>query len=309
MSMRLLTQDGAIDGSVRDIINGNFAATQGIDVWVRPQAALSEQTGTYSQPFVSMAAATRLMTPGSVVGLQGVLRENFTAPYVNDITVVGIANTPRQATSGGAPNGGGATWLSPTTVTNTAPLVAVKLQGWRFQNLFFNNAATTAPCVSLDRDAAAQEADASHASFIGCKFTGTDDGIWNNGGASFVTITGCEFFNFAGTGDRAIKSNSTAIALPLQWQIVGNRFYNNDGHIVMPLSSGNVQGNVFGYIGSSITTAVQLQTGGGGINNTVWQNVFQMDEATGTATMFGGGTADSWAGNYFGDQLKYGIPV
>jgi hypothetical protein len=234
-----------------------------------------------------------------------------------------MANTPRQATSSGVPNGGGATWLNAThNATPTAsPLVKIGgaatetglSQGWTFYNIFFNNSATgsTTSCVELMRgDGAGVDVgrDASHAAFYGCKFTGGNFGIRDSGGCSFVTIQDCEFFNFTGTGDTAIKEGTdTDVALPLQWVVKNNRFWNNYAHIVVPLSSADIYGNMFGYIGSSITTTVQVQLGSGGKNNTMHLNRFQMAEATGTPTMFGGGTNDSWL-NYYTDALTTGVP-
>jgi len=316
-----ITSQGAFDGSVAAQINGNFAALQGIDVWVRPQAVVGEQTGSYDKPFATMSAAMKYATPGLVVGLQGVLRENFVAPAINDITIVGLAVTPRQSTDSGIPNGGSATWLSLSTpaasslvkIGGTSSETHVS-QGWTFRNIFFNNASTTSTtaCVELLRgDGSGVDVgrDASHAAFYNCKFTGGNYGILDQGGCSFVTVSGCQFYGFAGAGDTAIKQGTaTNVALPLQWQIVGNQFYNNYAHIVTPLSSANINGNLFGWKGYSITSTVQVHIDGGGKNNVVMGNFFQIDEPSGTATMFGGGTDDGWI-NYYASGLVAGVPI
>ncbi len=320
MPLVQITQEGVLTHGTRVILNDNFTQlSQAVlpDFWVNPQYGNNSNLGTQDKPFADMTGLSGKLSPGDVVALQGVLFQQWDAPFVNDITIVGWSTQPRQATSSNIPNGGGATWMSPLTgISNTSALIKVHSQGWRFSNLFFNNAATTAPCVELFRDGETIESDASHASFYGCKFTGTDDGIWDNGGASFVTINGCDFYNFAGSGDTALKTGgASVIALPLQWQIVNNRFFNNANHITLALSSGNVQNNVFGYIGSSITTTTQI-TLTGGKNNTVWQNKFGMAPTLNLITaMFAGGTADSWGPNMFTAGLAtygsdiYGVPA
>ncbi len=315
MNLQVLTKQGAFDADVMNAINANFASIAGgiayPDYFVDPQHGSDANPGTAALPFASMSPLNALLQPGMTVGLKGVLFQNWLAPAVNDITVVGWdSNQPRQATSDGVPNGGGATWMNPATVAS--PLVTLgessttlECQAWRFINIFFSNAGD-APCVKLHRKLTG--ADPSHASFYGCKFTGADSGI-QSVEASFVNVVDCEFFNFAGAGDNAIESIAgDGVALPLQWVVKGNRFWNNQGHLVAPLSSGVVTGNFFGWKGASITTTVQVHLDGGGKNNIVMGNNFQITEAAGTATMFGGGTDDGWFNNY-GDGAVAGVPV
>lgn len=321
MSLITITGGGAFTKQNISDLNANFYDLQTIDLWVRPQYGVDSNPGTYAKPLGTFEGLSKYLTPGLVVGFEGVYKGNWAPGAVNDITIVGNCVTPRQATDSGVPNGGSATWLSLATPAATSlvilggPSTETKpSQGWTFKNIFFNNASTTATtgCVELKRGdgAGAGDRDSSHAAFYNCKFTGGNYGLLDQGGASFVVVNGCQFYNFTGSGDTAIKQGTaTGVALPLQWQITGNQFYNNYAHIVTPLSSANINGNVFGYIGSTITTTVQVHVDGGGKNNTVYQNVFQMAEATGTATMFGGGTTDSWAGNFYNDQTAYGVPV
>ncbi len=322
--MQAITGGGAFTKKNIEQLNANFALLSTVDIWVRPQNGGSNTNpGTFDQPLATMAGCNKYLRPGLVIGLQGVLFETWLPPACNDITIVGMMNQPRQATSSGSPNGGGATWLNATNGTaGTLPLVRIggtatetkESQGWTFRNIFFANASTSAvtSCVELMRgDGAGVDVgrDASHASFYGCKFTGANFGIRDSGGASFVHIEDCEFFNFASSGDTAIKEGTdTDVALPLQWVITGNRFWNNYAHLVIPLSSADIYNNMFGYIGSSITTTVQVHIDGGGKNNTMHLNRFQMAEGTGTATMFGGGTTDSWL-NYYTDALTTGVPI
>lgn len=305
-----ITQQGSFDGTVAGQINRNFQALQGIDLWVRPQNVSSlGQTGTYTQPYGSMAAAP--LVSGMTVGLQGVLREEYTGPIINDVTIVGVANYPRQATTSGVANGAGATWISPTTVTNTAALCNVRGQSWRFVNLYFNNSATTAPCVMLTVSGTGDpptDPDASGASFYNCVFTGADDGLSSTGLPNYVTIDGCTFFNFAGAGDTAISyAVGGGIKTLWQWTIANCNFENNVHNIVAGLNGANLTNNTFHYIGNTVTsTSLVILTNGQ--NNNVMLNKFTMAETTGTATIFQGGTNDAWF-NYYADGAVAGVPV
>lgn len=320
MSLATITGGGSFTNRNIQEINSNFQQLQSIDFWVMPQLGTPSGTGTKGNPFGSFDSLSRYLEPGVRIGFRGVYFGNWTPGAVNNVTIIGDQLVPRQATDSGVANGGGATWLSLATPAATSlvilggPSTETKpSQAWSFQNIFFNNASTTATtgCVELKRGdgSGSGDRDASHASFLNCKFTGGNYGILDQGGASFVYVDGCQFFNFTGSGDTAIKQGTaTGVALPLQWQITNNQFYNNYAHIVTPLSSGNIQNNVFGYIGSSITSTVQVHVDGGGKNNTVWGNFFQMSESTGTATMFGGGTNDAWF-NQYADGAVSGVPV
>lgn len=318
--MNIITGGGALTRQNITDLNVNFQDLQIIDLWVRPQFGLDTNPGTYSKPLASFDGLSKYLTPGLVVGFEGVYKGNWAPPAVNDITIIGNCVTPRQATDSGAPNGGSATWLSLASPAATSLVIVGGTssethpsQGWTFKNVFFNNASTTSTtgCVELKRGdgAGAGDRDASHAAFYNCKFTGGNHGILDQGGASFVTVSGCQFYGFAGSGDTAIKQGTaTGVALPLQWQIVNNQFYNNYAHIVTPLSSALISGNVFGWKGYSVTSTVQIHIDGGGKNNQVMLNMFQMAESTGTATMFGGGTDDGWI-NYYADGFTAGVPI
>jgi hypothetical protein len=141
--MELITGGGAFTARNIAAINSNFAAVEAIDYWVRPQAAVPDADGTYAKPFASLTALGSRVTSGVRIGLEGVLKEEYSSPIVNDVTIIGArSNTPRQATTSGVPNGGGATWLSPTS--GTGSLLTINGQGWRVENIYFNNTATGA---------------------------------------------------------------------------------------------------------------------------------------------------------------------
>lgn len=304
-----IMQTGAFTRQTRDTINGNFAALSQPDIWVRPQDGDNASAdGSYARPYASMAGAfgSPLFKPGVVIGLQGVLLEEATTPIVNDITIVGIANQPRQATTSSVPNGGGATWLSPSGGTGT--LLKVRGQAWTVQGIYFNNSATAAPCVDLLLEGdPPTSADAGHARLIDCVFTGADDGVTVTGGTSFVSIINCVFFNFTGTGDTAIKAVA-GLGIGTNWGylIEGCRFYNNANHLVAPLHNATLVGNTFTVHGLNTTTSAAVNfTNGSG--NVVMGN-YLGDAATGATATWTGGTNDTWCNFTSDDGVASGVP-
>jgi hypothetical protein len=291
-------------------INANFAAVQVPDIWVRPQYGNdSTGDGSYAKPFATMSGTARVLAAGMVVGIEGVLFEEYTGPIIGDVTLLGMANQPRQATTSGAPNGGGATWLSPSG--GTGNLLTIQGQGWRVENVFFNNTATgstTADVVLSRAGDPPTAADASHAAFVGCKFTGGNYGIRDDGGAGFVLIDGCTFFNFVGSGDTAIKSTSTSQANPLQWHVRNSYFFNNVNHIVTPLVGATLTGNTIMVKGSTVATTTTAVDFTGGSSNVVMANNLG-DNASGAAATWTGGTNDMWCNLTADDGMASGVPA
>lgn len=314
--MYTISGGGSFTRSNIDQINSNFSelagstatSPTGLSVWVRPQYGNNNNVGTYDRPFATMSGASRAFVPGMTVYLEGVLFEEFTAPIINDVSIVGAGNQPRQATTSGAPNGGGATWLSPSGGTGT--LLTLKGQAWKLQNIFMNNSATgaTTSCVNIDCVGdPPTEADASHTQILGCIMTGGNFGVYAPLGPNYVTIAGCTFYNFASSGDTAIKAAQSVRTL-LGWKVLDNVFYNNVNHIVAPLSRGTVTGNNFNVVGNSITTTIACSlTGGAG--NSVYGNMFNRPLNTSpNATLYVGGTNDVWGANVGSDDFFFGVP-
>lgn len=318
-SLQTLTGGGVFTQGNINAINANFLALQDVDVWLRPQAgsdlgngSVKYPHGSYYNAFATMAGLASVIEPGLTIGLEGVLKENYVAPDVNDITIIGKANQPRQATDSGIANGGGATWLNPGTVAS--PLLHVASgsldkpsQAWRLVNIFFNNAGD-APCVKLDRKITG--ADSSHASVYGCWFTGADSGI-QTGEIINLTVEDCLFFDFTGSGDTGIEASvGGGIANPpyLQWTLKRNRFVNNVNHVVGALRNATIEDNNFFIIGRSVTTTIALSLDGGA-NNGVFNNMFNRPLNTSpNATLFVGGTNDVWSNNYGSDNIFFGVP-
>lgn len=242
--------------------------------------------------------------------LSGVFKEQLTAPLIYDITFIGAGNRPRQATNGGVHTGGGATWLKPDTPVAATPLLKVYTQGWRFANIFMA-ADTDAACIQLERRETAAIPDSSHAEFDNIVFGGGLYGI-EAIEVGFVEVLNSKFRGFTGTNAYAIKGTAgDGIALPLEWDIINNRFRDNKNHVKLSLSSGRVKYNDFGIVGASVTTviALDLSNGGNGKNNTVSQNQFNRPLNTSpNATLYVGGTNDVWYENYGTDGVFYGVP-
>ena len=320
--MQTIRGAGVFTQGAINAINANFSALQAINVWVRPEYGNNNTAdGSYDKPYATMAGLAKLLKPGLVIGLQGVLREEYVFPLgVNDLTVIGVAGQPRQATTSGVPNGGGATWMTPAAgaTSTTTPLVTVRAQGTTFMNIYFSSTATAAPCVQLLMNGGGDppvDASAEHAAFYNCFFTGAATGITSSGGPNFATIDGCRFFGFSGTGDIAISTVTGAgVHTNYGWVIKNCEFWGNDIHIKGALSGASIKGNNFSYINNLITTSV-FYDATGGKDNMVFGNNFGVNSGNGgIATMFVLGTNDRFAGNSLSTavtttQFSWGDPA
>jgi hypothetical protein len=288
-------------------INANFAAIDA-DVWVRPQYGNNNTAdGSWDKPYATMAGVSALLDPGLVIGLDGVLKEEFTCPLgVNNVTIIGNQYTPRQATTSGVPNGGGATWLSPTS--GTGALIKVRAQGWTLKNIYFNNSATANPCVYILTDGAGDpptDADGSHLLIDNCILTGADDGVFVSGGTNHIRIYNSQLFGFSGSGDLAINYTAGAgVGTLMNWEIINCKFYNNAGNLTIPLSHARIQNCMF-----ENGSASNINLTGGTAPNYVINNFFNItaadfDPAGGTT----GVTGDVWS-NTLSDAIETGLPA
>jgi hypothetical protein len=294
MPLTTITQQGALDATVLGQLNRNFAQTQPyVDYWVRPQASGAEQDGSWAKPFGSMALARPFMTPGVVIGLEGVLKEEFSAPIVNDLSFVGAkSNAPRQATTSGVPNGGGATWLSPSG--GTGSLLTINGQSNLVSNIYFNNSATGATTAGVKLVGGGDPpltADAGGTTIENCTFTGEANGIYIDGGPGFLRILGNTFYFFDSTGDCAILAGGSG-GTGYGTRVIGNVFQANLTHI-KGLSTGYgwlLTDNYFSYISAGVTTGVFLDfTGGNDV--ALYRNIYDVNSGNaGIANMFVLGT-------------------
>lgn len=248
-------------------------------------------------PFATVAKAFTKINSYDVVVIMGDVREQVVAPTeVFDVTLIGGANTPRQATSGGVPTGGGATWRGPASPTATTPLLELKYAGWKIINIEFTPVNASA-AVRLTRSAAVDIIDASHASFYGCYFAAnggtTQIGIEDNGGCSRVFIDNCRFEGLAGT---AILSLNTSAAVPLGWQITNNLFLRNTNAIAMSLTQALIWNNVINQAANDANNKINcVSVAGQGSLNMVLNNYFSDVAANVTiAKGYKPGTTDVW---------------
>jgi hypothetical protein len=287
----------------------NVIAPPGVIYFVDPQNGSASNDGlSWASPFAAFSSLDAILDHGDTILFRGVFKGNWTAPYVNDITLRGVANTPRQATDSGVANGAGATWLSLASPAVDNLLTIVK-QSWTIENIFFNNADTTKADILLLRDAGTPEADASHALIQGCKFTGTHDGIQQSGGVSFVRILNCVFFGFAGSGDTAISNvTGTGSGSMVEWEIGYNTFHGNVHNIVVPLGpAGRIHHNYFVVVDNTITSTSVINILNAAkvvVDNNV---IGRTSTGSPNATLFVDGTACIWIANQCSDAVKFGL--
>lgn len=247
-----------------------------------------------------------------LVLISGVLREQAVTPdEVFDVTIAGAANTPRQATSGGTPTNGGATWMAPSSgAVASTPLLEITRQGWTVENISFTPHTSSAG-IRLTRSASVDLIDASHFRISNCLFAaqgGTSQiGVEDNGGSSFGIIENCRFNALTGT---AIKGLNTASNVPQGWDIRQNRFNNNTNAIAMSLTEGLVRDNYIRQTANDTNQKVNLvAVSAQGSLNQVIDNIFP--DAAANVTIAKGykpGTTDVWR-NYVTDSAAYVVTV
>lgn len=210
-------------------------------------------------PFATVGRAFEFIDCYDVVVIDGVVREQLVAPLgVFDVTLIGAANLPRQATNNGVATGGGAYWTSPASPVAATPLLELIEQGWSIQNICFNPVANS-PAIQGTRAEDAVHPDPSHLIINNCYFIGGGSGqigFQDSGGLFNVQITNSYFQSLA----NAIKGIAGAgIATPLRHLYYGNYFLQNTNDIVIGCSYGRIQNNTFK---TTTTQKVDLTAGG-----------------------------------------------
>ena len=248
-------------------------------------------------PFATIERAFDFISSGDVIVLTGVFREQLVAPLnVYDITIIGGANRPRQATSGGVATGGGATWMPPTSPVATTPLLEIRAAGWSIFNIEMTPVNASA-AVRLTRSASVDTTDASHFTMANCLIGAnggtTSIGVEDNGGCSRVLLDNNRFEGLAGT---AILSLNTAAAVPLGWVVSNNLFLRNTNAIAMSSTQGLFWNNVFNQAANDANNKVNLvSVAGQGSLNMVLNNYFSDVAANITiAKGYKPGTTDIW---------------
>jgi hypothetical protein len=297
--MQKVTDIGAFTANSRDIINQNFSqinadfyvdANHGFDGNPGTSAGLAFKSMT---PLTTVLPAFRAKSSLPItVALDGVLRQEWTAPIISDVSIIGAGNQPRQATTSGVANGGGATWLSPTSATDS--LLTIRGQSWRVQNIYFNNSCTTATTGCIDLQGGGDPpltADAGGTQIYGCRFTGEANGIYLDGGPGFLDIAHNTFMFFDSSGDCAILAGGSG-GTGYGTVVRSNFFESNLTHIkaLSTAYSWKVFDNHMSYISGGVTTSVFIDFTGGN-QNSIYKNVFDVDSGNGgIAAMFVLGT-------------------
>jgi hypothetical protein len=294
-------QNGLIPNVVGKVyyVNANTTTSRG-PVGADGNDGLSPLT-----PLATVAKAFTLIKSYDTIVLDGVIKEQVVAPLgVYDVTILGAANAPRQATSSGTPTGGGAYWTAPASPTATTALLEVIQQGWTISNICFNPVASS-PCIQATRAEDAVHPDPSHLSIYGCYFVGGGTGqigYEDSGGCFHVTIQNC-IFNSLTTAIKGVAG--AGIADPLMNDYSFNRFMQNTNDIVIGCSYGRIHQNWFK---NTTTQKVDLTAGG---HEEVTLNFFDdghldIDPAHG----YTGSATGTWL-NYTTDQaaLQTGQPA
>ena len=254
---------------------------------------------SWSDAFSTMALALAAVQTGGKIYFRGDVREQLTGSNTKyDVSIIGVGSL-HHPDKLGTEHPGASMWRMPASGgVLTTPLLIVRGRGWKFQNIFFDGP-DTAAAVQLVRTAeGASEYDASHASFIGCRFTTGQNHIENNGGVSNITIQGCEFRG--STAVSIVTVTGAGIAYPLNWKILGNHFTpdngaasGNAGHIAMPMMNCVIKDNTFGLV---VGTAKYVDLAGGVGGNMIVGNYFA--GVYDTADYVSAAATDMWIGNF-----------
>jgi len=263
------------------------------------QAGSDGYSGTSpTQPFLTMTKAFAVVSDGDVINFIGKITEQLVTPVqVFDVWVNGCGNRPRHADS--TPAGGqyaAAQWAPPASGGTAAQAtLRVLQQGWRFTNFLMTAIDVNAACLEIVRNAGAGdlERDASHASVLGMRFSGTGIGI-RCGATSFtenpynVEIGFSQFDNMT----YAIRVTGGSM---YQWYIHDNVFTTNTNQIIGPAQNSLITRNDIGPFTAAASSGGVDLNGGAGLNQVTGNNL------SGTYSIAGGyrvaNANDNWYGN------------
>lgn len=260
--------------------------------------------GEYSTIASAVAACvdgdTILLTPGTDYDEKGI----NTPQGVDFVSIIGMGNQPRSTR-----------WRN--SANTASPHITLRGSGWTLRNIYFAGG-TADYCVELLRDATYN---ASESRILGCIFNGGSGHIESNGGVSNVIIDGNRFINARGgsaTTPGAIIATSTAQAVPTNWVVSNNMFFNCNDVINCGMSRSLVTRNTFqatGHDGAAtrVLCLADVTNGSPGDYNFVTQNVLGVAGAVvynNDATLkFQDGANSVWADNYANDAVDYGLPT
>jgi hypothetical protein len=232
---------------------------------------------SWDTAFKTMAQALSAVGTLGKIFVVGDIREHAVGSNLKfDVSIIGCGSLHHADSPSEGADVGACIWRAPASPTALTPLLELRGRGWKFINIMFD-APTDAAAVLLKRNAleGTAEYDASHASFIGCRFVDGKYGIEDSGGCYNVTIESCQFKGFT---TAAIANTSTAVANPLNWHIQNCEFPSDNGaafgnvvHIESPFSQAVIKNNVFGKV---VSTGKYIDLTGGVAGNVVAYNVF-----------------------------------
>lgn len=257
---------------------------------------LFPQGGGPRGAFATFADLAPQLRSRDLIYLSGVLREQAITPVgVYDVTIVGAANQPRQATNGGVPTGGGASWLAPTSPVATTPLLQVIEQGWDIQNIQFAPVAAS-DCIRFRRMETATIPDGSHGRVKGCYFsTGGAAGHGVNlGECKRIVVEDCQFEALTGAGGTAIRRSADGGIANTNYCIIQRNIFTGCANDIILASGTNilVRDNIFEAAVDGARKFIQVT----GANLFALNNYFRQVATAGysVANGFEGGATDTW---------------
>lgn len=261
------------------------------------------------QAFATMERAFDAVSRNDTIWFVGTVREQLTAPLTGvdgtactGVSIYGMAG-------GGVRDDDGAKWTYPASgATAGLALLTLRQQGWTVGNFLMTPEPTSGACIDLLREENATNPDSSHFIATGMRFVGIDVtttyGIQDNDGCSNVQIRNCEFYLLT-TG---IRGASTPIAVPLRWQVTGNRFIDNTNHISMSATDMVFANNLF--MTEATVNINLIAVSAQGATNVVTGNVFHNQASDITISDgYTGSATDVWAQNFATDQAVFGVPA
>ena len=265
----------------------------------------------YKPRFDKMEHAFKELRQGDTILLYGKIDESgLVGPdrTVTDVTICGMGTRTRPGHGETSAMGGGADW-SAEKDNETTPLLTIISQGWSIKNIHFGGG-RKASTIKLSRTGDMSES-GSHAEFRNVAFSGGMIGIEDWGGCTNIGIFDSQFYGYKQETSFAVKATAGGLAVswPLMWEISGNRFINNYGHIDVELSNSIISENYFFRQGFDTLNQVSIDLSGGK-NNIVDQNQFgcRSNEPGYVNSAYLAGEGDCWGPNYCSDKEIYGAP-
>lgn len=268
----------------------------------------------YNTPEGAVGAGAKVnvnLNKNDTIYFVGTVREQLVAPLngrdgttLTGVQIVGDAN-------GGVRDDNGAKWTYPASgAVAGGALLAVTQQGWVVSNFLMtpepNGGGGT--CIELRNTGDAVTGEGGHFVASGMRFVGIDQtttyGIRDIGGCGFVKVLNCQFLLLT-TG---IYVSATPIAIPLCWQVSGNRFIDNTNHINGSFTSGVFENNAF--VTEAAININLIAVSAQGATNLVAFNTFKNLAADITPSDgWTGSSTDQWTGNYATDAVVFGVPT